>query len=214
MQEIQLGPGFDLEHSGSGRHAAIRDDRFGSLRRQLGDELGGGHADTAREVEFVRDATANVMTDLDPGTEERARSRDVEKRLVECDRFDVGGECFEHFVNLTTHFGVMSMIPAQKDRVGTQTTSLRRRHRREDPVTTSLVIRRRHHPTIPGPTDHHRTTDEFGVTSHFHGHVKGVHVDVKNAARRFVGHVGQRRRRSNRSRNQSRFTSPNASLMM
>src|SRR5262245_54548266 len=110
MEELELVPRHDLDHAASWEHALWRGPRLGSNRRQLGEELVGGHTDRAPEVELVADVVANATGDQCSVPEEARRPRDVEERLVERERLDERRVAVEDLPNLAADVAVERMI--------------------------------------------------------------------------------------------------------
>ena len=157
VEEGQLLVGQD-HHDARARAGALGGEhRLGGPRRQLGQQLGPGHAHGAVEVQVVAHRLADGPGHVGGWAEEAAGPGDVEEGLVEGDALDHRSEAVEHRVEVLAHLRVAGEAARQEDGVRAAAPGLDRRHGRVDAEGARLVgagghdarVRRRR-PRSPG----------------------------------------------------------------
>ena len=99
------------------------------------------------EVEFGADALFDFAGNIDSEFDARFVVGDVEKRLIERDRFDKVGVGVEDFVDLGRDLFVDLHSTRHEDEVGAELFGFYGRHSRTDAETASLVAGSRHNTT-------------------------------------------------------------------
>ena len=112
--------------------------------------------------------------------------RDIEKGLVERQRFDEVGDLMEDLADLFAHFEILLKIRADEDSFGTEAVSLCAAHGGTNAVTTRFVGRSGDDSaTLRVTADDDGTSPELGAVALLDGGEKRVHVDVDD----LPGHV-------------------------
>ena len=88
-QEVELFGDRHHSHAEPRLRTVGSGHRLGGFRRELGQRLGGRHADRAIQPRFVADGPAQVPRDLRRSAEQTAGAGDVQERLIERDGLHV-----------------------------------------------------------------------------------------------------------------------------
>ncbi len=180
VQEQQLSPGQHLDHAAALSDPVGCGDRLGGDRGQLGQELVGSDTDGTSQLQFVPHPLADRAGDDHARTVQTQTAGDVEKRLVECQRFDERGDRGEDAVHVGADRRVQRMITRQEDGLGAQPFGGDAGQRRPHPVATGLVRCRSNHSPGTGTPDDDGLADEIGTSSQLDADVERVHVDVED----------------------------------
>ncbi len=173
---------IDHDDTRTGLDSLGRRDRFRLDRGEFGQELVRRHPDRTGQRQLGSNVVANPRRDPRTGTEEPARTGDVEERLVQRERLHEWRVAVEDRPDLAAHVAVQRVIARQEHRVRAAALGHDRRHRGVHAEATSLVRRRGHHAAASGPTHHHGLADEIGSTSQFDRHEERIHVDMEDLA--------------------------------
>ena len=181
-QRVQVG----VDLAGPNHHHAVG---LGVARGELGDQLGGRHAHRAPHADAVLDLPADLAPDLLGLAEQQVRARDVEERLVERDRFDLGGDRQQDLAEAVGVHLVGLEVGRDEDHVRTQATSAHGGHRAPDPERPRLVGRRHHDPARPGAAHGDGLARKARVLERLDRGVERIEIDVQDRlARPRAGH--------------------------
>lgn len=180
VQEGQLLTGPHLPNSGALDHPLRRCPWLGRHRCQLGQELAGGDAHRAAQLQLAPHLIAHMMSDLYAAAEQAQRAGDIEERLIERERFDERCHRLEDLVDLGAHLRIQLVVTREEDHVRAQSTGSGRRHRGVQTEAAGLVRGCRDDASRPGATDHHRLPAQVGSLAQLHAHVERIHVDVQD----------------------------------
>lgn len=120
---------------------------FAIVGCHFGEEFVVRYTSRGNEVEFGANALFDFAGNIDSEFDARFVVGDVEKRLIERDRFDKVGVGVEDFVDLGRDLFIDLHSTRHEDEVRAEFLRLDRRHSRTDTEATSLVAGSRHNAT-------------------------------------------------------------------
>ena len=163
---------------------------LGQARGELGDELGGCHADRAGDALLVGHGVAEELADGCRGAQAPHGTGHVEERLVEREGLHHGGDRGEGGHDRVGDPAVEAVVGREHRRLRAQPPGPRHGHGGGDPEAASLIGGREHHAAV-APADDDGSAHQVGVAEQGRRRVEGVHVDVQDRAagvvRRAVG---------------------------
>jgi hypothetical protein len=157
--------------------------RLAVVAGELGEELVRRDADRSREPHLAFDAGLDLAGNFGSRAEQFLAAGHIQKRLIQAQRLDQGGERKQEFANLSTDLGVVLHAHGQENRLRAEPSSSGDRHRAVDAEGTSLVRRGTDHTPSAEATDDDRPLSKFGPIALLDGRIKGVHIDVQNVER-------------------------------
>ncbi len=152
------------------------------VRSDFGEEFVVRDTSRGNEVELGADALFDFASNVDGKFDARLVVGDVEKRLVERDRFDKVGVGVEDFVDLGRDLFVDLHATRHEDEVGAELFGFDRRHSRADTEAARLVAGSRHHATHIAMPHGNGFALEVGIVSLLYRCIKGIHVDMYDFA--------------------------------
>jgi hypothetical protein len=178
MQESQLPPWLDRDHTDPGNGSAPRCDRLGPLSGQLGEELVDRDPDRAGQLLFVQNPAPDVGGDLLRSPMEPSRSGKVQKSLVQREGLDQGREIAKNLEDPGADLAVASVIAWEKDRIRAELAGPGRSHRREHSIGTSFLGGRGDNPTAARATHNDRLTPQLRSAVEFDRHEECIHINM------------------------------------
>ena len=120
----------------------------------LRDELDRRHADRGGQIQFLSDRGFDLTSDVGGVAEQLDGAADVEKRFVDRQRLDDGGEAVKDLADLTTDGDVVVHAGPDEHGVGAEFFGASPTHRAADAEATRLVRRRLNDaPAAAAPAD-------------------------------------------------------------
>jgi hypothetical protein len=166
VQELALAVGLDDEQ-------AVR---LADPARDLGQELGPGHADRDRQADPFPDLLAQPRRDLGGRTGDHAQATHIQERLVDGDALDQRRRVMEDLEHGLAGRGVGRHPRLDDDRVGAQQERLPAAHRRAHAAALGLVARRQHDPHAHD----HRAATQARVVPLLYRRVERVQIGVQD----------------------------------
>ena len=173
-------PGPHHRHTAAEHRPRRRRRRLGGLGGEFGEELVRRNPDRTGQSDLVEDALSNGRSDARSIAEGTPPAGDVEKRLVERQRFDQRCHLAEDGHDLSTDLAVATVTTGQEHRLGASTARQRTRHRRVHAIGAGLIGGSRDDPSGTRRPHHHRTTAQRRVIENLHRRKEGIHVDVQD----------------------------------
>ena len=155
---------------------------FAIVGGDFGEEFVVRYSGRGNEVEFGADALFDFSGNVDGEFDARLVVGDVEKSLVERDRFDKVGVGVEDFVDLGRDLFVDLHSTRHEDEVGAEALRLDRRHSRTDTEAARFVASGRHDTTHIAVAYGDGFALKLGVVALLHRGIEGIHVDMYDFA--------------------------------
>ena len=150
--------------------------------RELGHELGGGHADRAGQPMLTVDAGPDPPGDGGGRPQPPDGPADVQERLIERERLDLGGHPAEQGHDLLGDGAVDPVARRHEHGLRAQPPRPADRHGRPHPERARLVAGRQHHAAAADGAHDHRFPGQLRPVPHLDAGVERVHVHVQDAA--------------------------------
>src|SRR5579859_5716117 len=174
----------EIQHAGPRYHQhAIR---LAAGRGDLGHELRRRDPDRAGDALLLLHLGADARGDRGGGSQPAQRAGDVEERLVQRERLDLGRDRAEDRHDLLGGRGVDPVPGRDEYRLWAQPTRPHDRHGRADPERASRVRRGQDHAAAAGRAHDDRLARELGPVPDLDAGVEGVHVHVQDVTARVV----------------------------
>ena len=149
---------------------------FGDTARDLGEELGAGHADGDRQPDPFEHLAAQADRDLGRRARDAREAADVEERLVDREPFDQRCRVVEHREHGPARFRVRVDPWRDDDRVRAAAPRLAAVHRGTHAERLGFVARSQHH----SAADDDRLPAQAGIVTLLDRRVERVEVGVED----------------------------------